>query len=46
LAAHVFSVLAKPISRLRINAAVRMALQATYDWATPGRFRLGEQGTP
>lgn len=45
LAAQVFSVLSKPISRLRITATVRMALQATYDWANLGRNRLGEQGT-
>lgn len=45
LAAQVFSVLSKPISRLRITATVRMALQATYDWANLGRNRFGEQGT-
>ncbi len=45
LAAQVFSVLAKPISRLRITATVRLALQATYDWANLGRNRFGEQGT-
>lgn len=45
LAAHVFSVLAKPISRLRITATVRLALQATYSWANQGRNRLGDLPT-
>lgn len=43
LAAQVFWVLSKPVSRLRVTTTVRMALQVTYSSANPQLDQLGDQ---
>lgn len=45
LAAQIFEVLSKPVSRLRIMATVRLALQSAQSWTQAARIRPDDQAT-